>query len=229
MTASRLTAAVRAQITQDWASLMPGMYILAPMRLLRRCGPLLVGVCLDRDSSNAAYTPTFHVHMLGKGASDVSLTLAWRLRTQRTNAPDPIKVLGHEERYAEALVRLKSQAPLPLEGPLSLPQVLEAYGGALASPHEHLPIPLYEDMVIAAAWAGEHAVAKSHLEKAVALLTRWPQQVSARFGGVGGWQGRFQTLVEEPGELRRCVEDEVNRLGLRAAPDHGLVLHLSLH
>lgn len=61
----KLTQYLQDKITEDWARLLPGLGIYKPMRLLRRVGPMLTGICLDRDSGNEAYRPTFHVQEAG--------------------------------------------------------------------------------------------------------------------------------------------------------------------
>jgi hypothetical protein len=60
----KLTPALKKTITNDWRALAAQFATYKPMWLARRIGPLVQGICLDRDSSNAAYLPTLHVHCL---------------------------------------------------------------------------------------------------------------------------------------------------------------------
>ena len=71
----RLTKSLEKSIAEDWRQHLTGLAVYQPRHLLRRVGPLHVGVCLDRDSLGDKYKPCFHVHFLGKEFPTVSLTL----------------------------------------------------------------------------------------------------------------------------------------------------------
>ena len=121
-----LTRAVEKQITEDWQREIPSLGIYVPRHLLKRIGPLLVGICLERDSSGNKYKPTFHVHCLGKEAPAVFLTLLTQLRSERSGGPDFIQVRFHKEKYKEAAARMIRQSLLPLDGDLTLEQVIDS-------------------------------------------------------------------------------------------------------
>jgi hypothetical protein len=74
---------VANKITKDWQRELPKLGINRPMSLLRRVGPLLVGVSLEREFGSR-YTPTFHVHFLGKQSPGMLLSLYW-FTVNRTN------------------------------------------------------------------------------------------------------------------------------------------------
>ena len=92
----KLTPAVKRKITLDWHDCFPEMGIYKPLHLLRRVGPLLIGILLERDRTADRYLPTFYVHNLAKHFPVITLTLASPLRTEKTFAPDKIKVSEHE-------------------------------------------------------------------------------------------------------------------------------------
>ena len=115
------------RITKDWKQELPRLGIHRPRHLLRRVGPLLVGVCLDRDSTNQRYIPTFHVHFLGNEVSSTSLTLGTSVLTHAGRREEIIEVSAHNESYKDSVRRLVEQAPLSVEGPLSVPEVVAAY------------------------------------------------------------------------------------------------------
>ena len=182
----------------------------------------MVGVCLDRDSSNSAYTPTAHVHMLGKGVQTIGLVLASRLRSVRTGAPDSITVVGHAGRYREAAERLKLQAPVPLDGPLRLDDVVRAYEHAMKQPNVHVPIPYIEDLILACGWAGASTVGHQYLRRGTELLTRWPAEMSNRYGGAAGWEKRYSQFLDVGSVLREAVAIELHKFGLSDLADAGL-------
>ena len=112
----KLTLTAKQQITEDWNRCFPEMGIYKPLHLLRRVGPVLIGILLERDSTKDRYLPTFHVHNLAKPFPVITLTLSEPLRTEITQAPDQIKVSQHESRFEEASERMDRQALLPLKG-----------------------------------------------------------------------------------------------------------------
>src|SRR5687767_11517160 len=116
----KLSTSIKRQITEDWVKCFPALGIYKPMWLLRRTGPLLQGICLNRDSANDAYRPTFHVHNLAKNLPFVSLTLSAPLRTVKTGTPETIRAAFHKERFVDASDRLRRQTQVPLAGPVHL-------------------------------------------------------------------------------------------------------------
>lgn len=123
----KLSPAIKEQITTDWKAPFPDLGIYKPMWLLRRVGPLVSGICLERDSGNDAYRPTCHVHNLAKESATVSLSLADPLRTVKTGAPETIKAGFHHQWFADAAVRLQRQAQIPLGGPIQLEDLIRTY------------------------------------------------------------------------------------------------------
>ena len=79
--ANELTAVAR-DLTRDWATLFPGFGVWRPLRLLRRLGPWVQGITLERTSAGDEYRPTAHVHALTRDFPTISLTLASPLRTR---------------------------------------------------------------------------------------------------------------------------------------------------
>lgn len=103
------------------------MGVYQPPWLMRRVGPLLVGVCLDRDSGGEKYKPFFHVHFLGKNwpYPEPTLTMNTQLLA-KSGRPDYVEVRWHDEKYHDAAYRLKQQSSLPLDSPIAIDMVLKA-------------------------------------------------------------------------------------------------------
>lgn len=209
----KLTGKLKDRITEDWARLLPGLGIYKPMRLLRRTGPLLSGICLERDSGNEAYRPTFHVHVLAEAFPTVSLTLAHYLLTEKTRAPETIRATFHEQRYAAACARLQRQAPLPLAGSLSCVQVLRAYREYMQTPIGKCSELLYEDMIAILVWCGQLERATASLREFVKDVRSWPAHVLADIpSGIDGFIQRCRSWIDNPSALRTNVEREVVKL-----------------
>jgi hypothetical protein len=211
-----LTKSNEKQITVDWQREIPSLGIYAPRHLLRRVGPLLVGVSLDRDSGGEIYKPVFHVHCLGKEFPCVSLTLCTQLRSERSGGPDFVEVRWHEQKYKEAATRMVRQSLLPLEGDLTIGQVIDSYGRHMATPMGKRQLALlYRDMIILLAWGGDTAGSASLLAECLQL------DDAAGFQHVGGraaFEAGCQRLIAQPTAIEDTIAAQITSLGVGGLP-----------
>lgn len=212
-----LTSPVARRITRDWAREFPGLGIYKPRWLLRRAGPLLVGICLDKGAASDAYLPCFHVHFLGREFPCVSLTLLTALRSEHSGGPRGIPVRWHDQQYKAAAADLACQVPLPLEGDLPLRQILRAYRDYAATPLGQVePVLLYRDAILLTAWAGRPRQACWFLRACL-----WHGFDEARFLRVGG-RDAFETdcrrLIVQPALIHQTVQAQIAKLGLERLP-----------
>lgn len=219
-----LTAAAKLRITEDWLQLFPGLGRYRPLHLLRRVGPLLEGIALERDSGNDVYRPTFHVHGLVSDWPDVTLTLMQRLRSDRTGGPDFIQVAHHDARYAEAAERLRRQAPLRLDGELALGEVVDAYRAFHARPGVHYDAHLlFADMALICGWAGQRDRARALIAEGAQAMEQWPEGARHQVGGVEAWRRRLEEAVADPARLRAAADEHASALHAEALPRAELV------
>jgi len=224
----KLTAATKRRITADWNRLFPGLGIYKPMWLMRRVGPLLVGLCLERDRSNTAYSPTFHVQCLCKSNphDTISLMLATELCTERTHAPESIEVWWHERGFEEAAARLARQIPLPLEGDLTLRQVLDAYRSYPSVLKALVEFFIYEDTLLLCAWADRKKQALEIFEDAGRKLSDEHVMDYVHFRGMkqaDEWRAWCRRMIEEPELVRQTVSNEIKRHDVGKLPTSALI------
>lgn len=223
-----LTKSKEKRITEDWQAEFPSLGIYRPRHLLRRVGPMLMGICLDRDSGGEIYKPIFHVHCLSKAFPVVSLTLGRQLRSDRSGGPDFVQVRFHEEKYKEAAARMVRQSLLPLEGDLRLEQVMDAYRHYLSTPMGKLQAAiLYRDVIILSAWAGDRASASKLLAECL-RLERQTDLVSddAAFrhvGGRAGMEAECQECIANPALIQQTVDSQIAALGVENLPTANLI------
>lgn len=245
MTARVLTKTVEKRITEDWQREISSLGIYRPRHLLRRVGPLLVGICLDRDAGGDIYKPTFHVHCLGVADSTVSLTLDTQLRSEHSGGPDAVRVQWHEQKYKEAAARVVQQSLLPMKGDLQLEQVTDAYQRYMTTSKGKLqPVLLYRDMIILLAWGGDQASARKLLaeclqisngvrdvtinrSKGGKIVTKnFQMREGGNFRHVGG-RAKFEVecrgLIEGPDMIQRTVESQIVVLGVEHLPASNLL------
>jgi hypothetical protein len=182
--------------------------IYRSLHLLRRVGPILIGLLLERDSGGRTYRPTFHVHNLGRRFPTIALSLVQPLRTEHTGAAETIDVRSHEQRFEDAARRLSEQAPLPFAGPVSLNGFVEASLQHMRRPGIHYEPEIYEDLISVATWAGDTMRAGHFLQEAKQLMANWPTAVLQQIGGVQRWSEGIGSSALVPEAVRQTVDDE---------------------
>lgn len=205
------------KITEDWNNQFPELGVFKPMWLLRRTGPLVSGICLEKDSGNNAYRPTLHVHCLGKPSLTVSLTLASPLLTVKTGVADVIKAAFHQERFLEAAERLRKQASFPLAGSVCLDDCLKAYREYMHRPFGRYPLELFEDIVILFLWCNKRTNAESALRDFAETVGNWPRNAQPD-NGIAAWKSQCRNWIDDPNQIRACVATEIQTLKLEAVP-----------
>lgn len=127
------------RVTADWAAALPGFDVWKPLHLLRRIGPVVQGVCLDRTTSGNEYMPTAHVHALARDFPVISLMLGQRLEGA-SGQPERVLFANHDGEYRAAVGALRVQSVLSLsEEPPSLEQVVRAYHSAASASYDKPP------------------------------------------------------------------------------------------
>src|SRR5262245_41089022 len=122
----KLSATEKQRIISDWVRRFPSMVVYEPMSIGRRVGPMLHGISLGLSSDNASYSPALHIHNLCRPLGFVTLGMRQLLLTQRTGTKDSIAIRFHEKHVEEAAQRLASSSLLPVDGDMSMKQVLGA-------------------------------------------------------------------------------------------------------
>ena len=153
----KLTLQIKKQITQDWLKLFPEMVVYKPMWLIKRNGPLLVGVCLERVLGNTAYCPVIHIHNLCRPKGFISLTLWNPLQNKRGTYYQTINVKSHTSSFEDAGKRLRQQSIFPISEKLTLSEILLAYQKYLMlnMQDSKYPIFIYEDIISLRVWCGK--------------------------------------------------------------------------
>lgn len=162
----RMTVQDKRRILADWGSVFPEMKPHGSTRLVRRNGPILVGVLLDRESSGESYRPTAHAHCLlsvdGFPSDRITLDLHVPLRTIRTGAVDRIPGTGHEQRWREAADRLARASMVDLRRELTCAEIVAAYRNCRESQSWARSLPrMLESMFLIAAYSGDEVLVES--------------------------------------------------------------------
>ncbi|MFF5921861.1 hypothetical protein ACFY8C_26450 [Streptomyces flavochromogenes] len=175
MTASGVPTAGR--VTKEWAAEFPGFDAWKSLHLLRRIGPVVQGICLDRTTGDDGYLPTVHVHALTREFPVVSLMLGQR-SARPSGMPDPVLFARHERDFAHAVGALREQSRLPLDELPSIDEIVRQYHAEARRRLEKghgAAVPEMEDSVLVAAAAGRDELAGEGLGLARELSASWPR------------------------------------------------------
>ena len=213
----QLTAAIKREITNDWAKAFPTLGVFSPMRLLKRHGPLLVGVNLERTRSNDVYLPSFHVHNLLVPCPSILLSLIYPVPDQRKPAlARQIKVLRHADDYLSAAAFLK-QTITALESPvLHWPQIVELHCDFIRQKRDYAVAKfcasLFQDVILLAHWCGHLDYARQCQQEAAQLMQKWNPPID-----ISAWQTTIQGLLSRD-TMEKTLVTELDRHKLRHLP-----------
>ncbi len=221
----KFTPAIKKRITEDWQNLLPQFKQYQTMALARRVGPLVHGICLDRDSSNAAYLPTVHIHCLCRPFPAVALNLRQPLLSKRSGTIDPISIQFHEKNYRDACERLIASSLLPVTGDWKMSQVLAAFHKYrhLELSDSRYPVTLMEVAVSLWAWLEKPEEAEDLARKYLEEAKDWPENVLTTNGGLVGWGETIKGLASSGEKLKQVADEEVANLNLQQLPQSQLL------
>jgi len=211
----KISAAQAKAITEDWLKHFPTLGVYKPLHLLRRCGPMLVGICLNRAPSADIYKPTFHSHCLLRRSPAISLSLAMQLKAPNGSEAS-ISSKFHETKLPEAAAKMKDLALLPMEGDIRLVDCETASARWLKDQQTPYWPTVLEDGILLRAWAGlDYSATLNDTEK---VLRSWPAFVTDKLGGVAAWIARVEKAARNRDELAATLADEVAAHKLASLP-----------
>lgn len=205
----KLTAAIKKKLSDDWCNALSGMTIWKPLWLLRRHGPLLVGVCLEPSRENEYYTPTAHVHSLVRRAPVVSFSLPVQ--------GGPVTIGLHSTQVAASVEELVRNCEPLQRSSATLSAVVGYYRNFLAEKKNlttnRAPYHPLRDVLGLYAYYGLAREARE-------LLARVDYTVRVSLGDrYAKWVSDIEEILSDPSGI---VEQETARLRLGGVTDLGM-------
>ncbi|MDC6167876.1 hypothetical protein [Paucibacter sp. XJ19-41] len=212
-----LSVSTSREITNDWRESFPLLGIYKSMWLLKRHGPLLMGIALDRTRSNDVYLPTFHVHNLLVPAPAILLSLVYPVPDMRqVKLPRQIKVLRHADDYLSAVAFLKQAVPDLDASVLSWRRLVQLHSDFIRQKRDYAIAKscsrLFLDVILLAYWCGHEDYARHCEAEAVRLMKDWNPSVD-----VAAWQTSLHGLLDR-GVMQRTLDSEISRHKLAHLP-----------
>ena len=207
-----LTPAAKKKITADWNTTFADFGVYKPMHLLRRTGPLLMGVLLERGSSNDFYKPIFHVHNLARVFPVVSLALP------REVPNEYVHVEWHDAKFQEITKRLGELAYMPLSGELALADIVDGFRSYQRKPSMPYEPDAFRDLALICGWCGNRIELANVLRETEKVMKQWPAVVLKQIGGLDHWLSGVRASAENQDELRAITAVQITKHGVGSIP-----------
>jgi hypothetical protein len=209
---TKLDATTAKRVTADWGAVFPEFSPWRPLRLIRRIGPVLQGITLDRSSSGDEYFPTVHVHALTRAFPVVSLTLNQRLVTS-SGVQEGISFLRHDSDFANAAERLRSQSNLSLGAWPAIREIVSAYRAFAVTQKDKGYPPAaneVEDSVLVPAAAGDQDSVAASLLLAGELAQVWPKsRLPLDWDSAESWLDGLANRSRDVGGLSAMIDSQI--------------------
>ena len=219
-TTPKFTPALKNSITRDWRNHFPSLGVYKPMRLLKRHGPILIGVALDITGSNDRYIPTFHIHNLIRPFPCVGLALRHVVPGKRVPQLDrEIKIDMHAEEYCDAIEFLKHVAPELGFSVLGWPFVIAMYSKYVRQKRDYNIAKycsnIFAEVILLARWCGHEDYARRCYDEALGLMRQWNPPID-----LAEWQAGVDALTTRE-QLNEVLESEIVKHKLQHIPVYG--------
>ncbi len=221
------TSATRRKIAKDWISHLPGMVAWKPFHLLRRHGPVVVGVCLDRSRQQDEYVPRFHFHNLARDFPAISLALYGGLPARHPGDRE-IPFRDHDGTISKAADELLRRYPfLSKVNDLSFGDFVRRSADYLKKAPAPFELYPFEDVVLVAAALGLEDYAREALSDFYAFVRTWrPQAFEGGPRDPEAWRNDLAARLSQE-RLQETIAQQVTEHKLDTLPDHGLLADAS--
>ena len=220
----KIDAPKKRIIHKDWEAGFPSLKKTKPGLLERRVGPLLISVYYSFHYGTE-YRPRYATINLvnTENKEGFYICMSAEPPTRRSD----ITWAQHEKGlYKEAIEQLKaeSQKLLPLEGPVTLSQIIHAYKNyddrAFGS-------YFYEDPALIAAWCGRPELAQELLDWGMeAFQACYKVPVPLELETFENWYTLTQKRIQNPDALRALLTAEITRFKLEKVPYQDIIVDL---
>lgn len=215
----------KKKVTNDWASQFPTLQVWKPTHLLKRHGPLIIGICLDRGLSKDSYAPKAHFHTLCIPFPVISLGLVGEL--EQRGVPLRITLKQHDQEYQGVARELRSKYAFLDKEQMEFNDFVAATANYLSGQHgrtgtipfQHAP---FEGIISTAAYMGQTVYAQSALDDFAQRISRWPDRGLNIIGSAENWRAKMQMLIDASAELEEIVNDQIKEHNLGGIPNYSL-------
>jgi hypothetical protein len=216
---------IKKQITKDWNSVFPDMGVYKDLWLMKRIGPILIGISIEMTSGKDRYKIISHIHNLCNSFPTISYTLHQRVEGLR-GGDLIIPILVHEERYKHAAMKLECASILKFRADMWFSEIISAYNTYIRIEEKLGHVTRFhprhfEDILLLNSWAGKNLdETKALLNNYKQIMSLWPARSLARLGeyGLKGWYDKMETIINDRNKIIKTVEEELVNHKLQKIP-----------
>ena len=218
----KIDAAKKRIIHKDWEAGFPSLKKIKAGVFSKCVGPLSLRAAYSFNNGTD-YKPAYStINML-----NVEGGLYACMRKEPPSRRYSITWAQHEKGlYKEAIKQLKaeSQKLLPLEGPITLSQIIHAYKNYDDVVYGSY---FYEDPALIAAWCGRPELAQELLDWGMeAFQEHYQVPVPLELETFENWYTLTQKRIQNPDALRALLGDEITRFKLEKVPYQDIIVDL---
>lgn len=207
-----------------WMKALPGLHPWGDSYLIRRCGPVLSGVCLDGTRDPQAYQPTFFVHNLL--VSQPAMTLAYGAPLLYRGVPRRLRYDGApvDEDAQALLTQVPALSGLPTLGDL-VAHVTLLRAGAFGPPALYPPHVMRDVLTIGAhLHKTDERAMQAWLDAAEAALQRAAPFNMHIIGSLAAWRARVWEGMLADGDQAVTRHAQAWKIPLEAVPAQVMTL-----
>lgn len=206
-------------ITNDWLKEFRSYKKIRPQAWKKRVGPLSFGLGYDMSYSTRVKIG-FSVFNLSNPLDFMCATVSVIPKSRRY----AITWKQHEEgKYKEAAEELRQLSQIPIEGPVTLTQVINAYKNHPDGYEYGMSVRYFEDPPLIAGWAGKFDFAKECLDWAYPYYEKFFSRHSDK-KNADEWYQWMLAKISDPEGLRKTVEEQVIFHKLTKVPYEELII-----
>lgn len=216
-----MKSADKKKIGAAWLRCFPSFSIVQPLRLFKRHGPVLLGICCDLTRQKDLYTPVAHYHFLALPLPVVSLSLAFR--PLRRGVPIRLSAAEGPERVEE-LASLVAEGRPEFASPTLMLDTLVQRVAAMVK-EDRFDLFSLRGLVATFAYLGHRESARHFADYVIPRDTEhWPEDVFGRHGGRQGFIDDLVKLGESGAVLHEVVRGQEAAHGVSALKDYELIV-----
>lgn len=217
----KIDGKMKTKITNDWLTEFPSYKKILPQAWKKRVGPILLSIWYEMEKLHLRYKISACYFNLSNPSEFTYAVLKFKPKDFHCYK---IKWERHEQgRYHKAADDLRQQAPIPLEGTVTLSQVINAYKNFRDIEYES-DERYIEDPALIAAWAGKVELAKELLDWAKPYYEKNFNTPSRK--PTEEWYQWMLEKISDPEKLRQTVEEQVVFHKLTKIPYEELIIDI---
>jgi|GEM_PF-2754611 hypothetical protein len=204
------TPALKKRVSKEWAAYFTEFELAKPLLFGKRVGCLWYQMALGVTSSRETYTPAYDATNLSRDMDFMISTIEHQYQTER-NTPGYVRLCFHDLYYRNVAARMREQAILPLEGPISLRDMMAAYQNyAEVNNRSWRSDSALDDPAMICAWAGRPDLVEECLTWGLDLIASFNEKSRARSPiDPDAWVAKIRLLTSDPERLRQITRDRV--------------------